>query len=242
MKIALIGFGRMGKAIEALAPHHEIVLKVDKENADNWTIPQLAKADVAIEFSQPESAFDNLVKCFEAGVPVVCGTTGWLKQREDLEKVCLEKNGGFFYASNFSIGVNIFFQLNKILAKMMDNHSQYNILLEEIHHIQKLDAPSGTAITLAEGILENTKRKEGWVKEQAIFDHEIPIRSKRIDQVPGTHSIHYSSPFDDIEIKHTAHSREGFARGAIKAAEWMVGKQGIYGMDDLLQLTMNDEL
>ena len=236
MKIALIGFGKMGKAIESLVPHHEIILKVDKENSNSWTIAQLAEADVAIEFSQPESAFDNLVKCFEAGVPVVCGTTGWLKQREELEKICNEKKGGFFYASNFSIGVNIFFQLNNILAKMMNDHSQYEISMEEIHHTQKLDAPSGTAITLAKGILQNIERKKGWVKEQAIFDHEIPIRSKRIANTPGTHSINYSSPFDDIEIIHTAHSREGFARGAIQAAEWMVGKQGIYGMEDMLKL------
>ena len=242
MKIALIGYGKMGKAIEALAPQHEIVLKIDKDNADNWTLDQLAKADVAIEFSMPETVFDNLVKCFEAGVPVVCGTTGWLKRREELEKICNEKNGGFFYASNFSIGVNIFFQLNKILAKMMNQHTQYNIEMEEIHHTQKLDAPSGTAITLAEGILENMDRKKGWVKEQTIFEHEIPIQSKRIDKVPGTHSINYSSPFDDIEIIHTAHSREGFARGAIQAAEWMIKKQGIYGMEDLLKSTMNDEL
>ena len=236
MKIALIGYGKMGQAIEALAPQHEIVLKVDKDNADDWTIEQLAQADVAIEFSLPHTAFDNLVKCFDANVPVVCGTTGWLKRRADLEKICLEKKGGFFYASNFSIGVNIFFQLNKILAKMMDQHTQYQISLEEIHHTQKLDAPSGTAITLAEGILENLERKKGWVKEQTIFDHELPIHSKRIGKVPGTHSITYSSPFDDIEITHTAHSREGFAVGAIKAAEWMVGKQGIYGMEDMLKM------
>jgi len=236
MKIALIGYGKMGKAIEALAPQHEIVLKVDKHNAENWTLKQLAEADVAIEFSLPESAFENLVKCFEAGVPVICGTTGWLKRRKELEKICLEKNGGFFYASNFSIGVNIFFQLNKVLAKMMNELGQYNISMEEIHHTQKLDAPSGTAITLAEGILENVERKNAWVKEQTIFEHEIPIHSKRIEKVPGTHSITYSSPFDDIEITHTAHSREGFARGAIKAAEWMVGKQGIYGMEDMLDI------
>jgi len=237
MKIALIGYGKMGKAIEALATQHEVVLKIDKEDADKWSLSKLTDADVAIEFSQPESAFENLVKCFDAGVPVVCGTTGWLNKRKELEK-----KGGFFYASNYSIGVNIFFQHNKILAKMMNSHSQYNISMEEIHHTQKLDAPSGTAITLAEGILENMERKKGWVKEQAIFNHEISIHSKRIDKVPGTHSINYSSPFDDIEIIHTAHSREGFARGAIKAAEWMVGKQGVYGMDDMLKLTMNDEL
>ena len=169
-------------------------------------------------------------------MPVVCGTTGWLNQREELEKICLEKKGGFFYASNFSIGVNIFFQLNKVLAKMMNHHPNYQIDLEEIHHTQKLDAPSGTAITLAEGILDNVERKKGWVKEQTIFDHEVPIRSKRIEKVPGTHSINYTSPFDDIEIIHTAHSREGFARGAIKAAEWMVEKQGVYGMDDMLKI------
>ena len=192
MKIALIGYGKMGKAIEALATQHEIVLKVDKDNADDWTIEQLAQADVAIEFSLPDTAFDNLVKCFEANVPVVCGTTGWLNKRDALEKICLEKNGGFFYASNFSIGVNIFFQLNKVLAKMMNHHPNYQIDLEEIHHTQKLDAPSGTAITLAEGILDNVERKKGWVKEQTIFDHEVPIRSKRIEKVPGTHTVSYT--------------------------------------------------
>lgn len=234
MKIALLGYGKMGQTIEALAHHHDFILKINKENADTYTVEQLAKADVAIEFSLPHTAFDNLVKCFDAKVPVVCGTTGWLDRRATLEKICLEKKGGFFYASNFSIGVNIFFQLNKILAKMMNHHSQYQINLEEIHHTRKLDAPSGTAITLAKDILENIDRKKSWVKETSTSEQELPIQSKRIGNVPGTHRIAYSSPFDDIEIIHTAHSREAFAKGAIKAAEWMVGKQGIYGMEDML--------
>ncbi len=236
MKIAILGYGKMGKTIEQLALEngHEIILKVDDSNAVSWTNQQLQNADVAIEFTNPESAIKNIKRCLESSVPVVCGTTGWLEKIDEVKEKCHAENGGFFYASNFSIGVNIFFKLNKILAKMMNDYPQYKITMEEIHHTQKLDAPSGTAITLAEGIIENVDRKSQWVKESNSSMEELPIFSKRIEKVPGTHQIKYDSPIDTIEIKHTAHSRLGFAKGALLAAEWMVGKKGIYGMKDLL--------
>lgn len=237
MKIAIIGYGKMGKTIEqlAIAKGHEIVLKVNKDNAHTWTNEELMKADVAIEFTQPESAIENITRCFSSGVPVVSGTTGWIEKMEEVKNSCQQKGGGFFYASNFSVGVNLFFKLNKILAKMMESYETYQISMEEIHHTQKLDAPSGTAITLAEGLLDNNQRKSKWVKETTEEKNEIPIRSKRIEQVPGTHSIHYDSEIDSIEIKHTAHSRLGFAKGALMAAEWMQNRKGIFGMEDLLE-------
>ena len=236
MRIAILGYGKMGKTIEQLALQkgHEIILKVDVANASTWTNQQLQNADVAIEFTRPESAVENIIRCFECGVPVVSGTTGWIELMDEVKNKCNDLNGGFFYASNFSIGVNIFFEVNKILAKMMSPYENYDISMEEIHHTQKLDAPSGTAITLAEGIMEEIKRKTRWVKEEASSKDELSIFSKRIDKVPGTHQINYDSPIDSIEIKHTAHSRLGFAQGALLAAEWMVGKQGIYGMKNLL--------
>jgi len=236
MKIAIIGYGKMGKTIEKLAVEkgHEIILKVDITNASTWKNEQLQDADVAIEFTRPESAIENIQRCFETGVPLISGTTGWVEKMDEVKEKCIAQKGGFFYASNFSIGVNIFFELNKILAKMMNAYDHYDISMEEIHHTQKLDAPSGTAITLAEGILENVNRKSNWVKEEANSKEELSIFSKRIEKVPGTHQINYDSPIDSIEIKHTAHSRLGFAKGALLAAEWMVGKKGIYGMTDLL--------
>lgn len=236
MDIAIIGYGKMGKTIEKLAEAagHKVVLIVDEQNKNDLYNGNLAKADVAIEFTRPEAAFDNITACFKAGVPVISGTTGWLDKFEKAKQICKENEGGFLYASNFSIGVNIFFALNKYLAKMMDQYSQYDISMEEIHHTQKLDAPSGTAITLAEGIIENIGRKENWQSEGADNDPIIPIFSKRIDKTPGTHTINYTSTVDAIEIKHTAHSREGFAKGALSAAEWIVGKKGIFGMNDLL--------
>ena len=236
MKIALIGYGKMGKTIEQLAIEkgYKIVLKVDINNAETWTNEELKEADVAIEFTRPESAIKNITRCFECGVPVISGTTGWVEKMEEVENTCKKMNGGFFYASNFSVGVNLFFKLNKILAKMMEVYDSYDISLEEIHHIQKLDAPSGTAITLAEGLLEKISRKSKWVKEAANQENELPIFSKRIENVPGTHSINYDSEIDSIEIKHTAHSRLGFAKGALMAAEWMNNRKGVYGMEDLL--------
>ena len=237
MKIALIGYGKMGKTIEQLALEkgYEIVLKVDIQNAQTWTNEELKQADVAIEFTQPESAIQNITRCFECGVPVISGTTGWVENMEEVKNACKKLEGGFFYASNFSVGVNLFFKLNKILAEMMAAYDSYDISLEEIHHTQKLDAPSGTAITLAEGLLEKISRKSKWVKESANQENELPIFSKRIENVPGTHSINYDSEIDSIEIKHTAHSRLGFAKGALMAAEWMNNRKGIYGMEDMLK-------
>ncbi len=232
MKIALLGYGKMGKVIEkiALERGHEIVLK--KSIADNFS--GLESADVAIDFSVPDSAMCNIITCFDTNIPVVCGTTGWLENYDQILKACHKKNGSFIYASNFSLGVNVFFELNDYLAKMMAKLNQYQISIEEIHHTQKLDAPSGTAISLAKAIIENTGYKN-WSLENATKD-EILIDAKRIENVPGTHSVFYDSKVDQIEIKHTAHNRDGFALGAIIAAEWLVGKKGVYTMKDVLSL------
>ncbi|MBX2877211.1 MAG: 4-hydroxy-tetrahydrodipicolinate reductase [Saprospiraceae bacterium] len=236
MKIALIGYGKMGKTIDQLAQAagHQVVARIDVGNQGDLSAESLTSADVAIEFTRPESAFNNIVTCLENGVPVVSGTTGWLDRLEEAKQLVEKYQGGLFYASNYSIGVNIFFAINKQLAKLMKRYDQYGISMEEIHHTQKLDAPSGTAITLAEGILGELSYKKSWVNEPSQQDEELPIISKRIDKVPGTHTIRYNSPIDNITITHTAHSREGFARGALAAAEWMVGKQGFYGMEDML--------
>jgi 4-hydroxy-tetrahydrodipicolinate reductase len=234
MKIALIGYGKMGKTIEKIATQrgHEVILRLDVTNPEDFK--ELYTADVAIEFTRPESAFQNLNRCMDAGVPVVCGTTGWLEKYDELVTICQECHGTFLYASNYSIGVNIFFEINRRLATMMDNYPMYDIDMEEIHHTQKLDAPSGTAITLAEGILQNIARKTQWVSNKIGEQTDITIASKRIDPAPGTHIITYNSPIDSIEITHTAHSREGFATGAVLAAEWLVGKKGVFSMKDML--------
>ncbi len=236
MKIALIGYGKMGKAIEdvALKNGHEIVLKITSQNTDDLIASNLQKADVAIEFTNPHSAVENIKKCFDANVPVVCGSTGWLNQWQEIENYCTEKNGALLFASNFSVGVNIFFELNKKLAMFMNNRPEYNISIEEIHHTQKKDAPSGTAITLAEGILKNNQNKEKWVLGETENNEKLSITCKRIDPAPGTHIISYDSPIDSIEIKHTAHNRIGFASGAVIAAEYILGKKGIFGMRDVL--------
>ena len=233
MKIALLGYGKMGKVIEriALERGHEIVLKKDHDN----TFEGLLNADVAIDFSVPDSAVGNISECLNNGIPVISGTTGWLADYPKMTQLCEEKNGSFIYASNFSLGVNVFFELNEYLAKMMANLKQYNVSMEEIHHTQKLDAPSGTAITLAEGVIKHTDYAN-WTLETPI-SNEIHIEAKRIENVPGTHSIFYDSEVDQIEIKHTAHSREGFALGAVVAAEWLVGKKGVFTMKDVLGLT-----
>jgi 4-hydroxy-tetrahydrodipicolinate reductase len=238
MKIALIGYGKMGKAIEEIAMKngHEVVLKITSQNISDFNIENLQKADVAIEFTNPHSAVDNLKKCFDANVPVVCGSTGWLDHWQEIENYCTEKNGTLLFASNFSVGVNIFFELNKKLAALMNNRPEYNISIEEIHHTQKKDAPSGTAITLAEGILNNNHNKEKWVLGETENKTELSITSKRIDPAPGTHIINYNSSIDSIEIKHTAHNRIGFASGAVLAAEFLKGKKGIYGMNDVLSI------
>ncbi len=233
MKIALLGYGKMGKVIEriALERGHEIVLKKDQNN----TFEGLLNADVAIDFSVPNSAVDNITECLNDGIPVISGTTGWLADYPKMVQLCEAKNGSFIYASNFSLGVNVFFELNEYLAKMMANLKQYKVSMEEIHHTQKLDAPSGTAITLAEGVIKHTDYAN-WTLETPI-SNEIHIEAKRIENVPGTHSIFYDSEVDQIEIKHTAHSREGFALGAVVAAEWLVGKKGVFTMKDVLGLS-----
>lgn len=233
MKIALLGYGKMGKTIEkiALKRGHEIVLKIDKNNSNY----NLNNVDIAIDFSVPTAAFNNIKKCIDNNVAVVSGTTGWLKKYDEIVDFCKQKNGAFIYASNFSLGVNIFFELNKNLAKMMQNLNQYNISLEEIHHTKKLDAPSGTAITLAEDIIKNTS-KQSWALDVTTNPNEIPIIAKRIPDVPGTHTVYYQSNVDTIEIKHTAHSREGFALGALVAAEWLFNKKGVFTMKDVLDL------
>lgn len=233
MKIALLGYGRMGQTIEqiALKRGHEIVLKVD-ENSKSYDI---TLADVAIDFSIPSVAFKNISNCLNNNVPVVSGTTGWLDKFDEAKELCNQNNGGFIYASNFSLGVNIFFELNDYLAKMMKNLSQYEISMEEIHHTKKLDAPSGTAITLAEDIIKHTN-KTNWALDVTKEENEIPIVAKRIPDVPGTHTVDYTSEVDTIEIKHTAHNRDGFALGAVIASEWLVGKTGVFTMKDVLGL------
>ena len=238
MKIALIGYGKMGKAIEevAIKNGHEIILKISSQNISDFNFENLQLADVAIEFTNPHSAVDNLKKCFDANVPVVCGSTGWLNKWQEIENYCTEKNGALLFASNFSVGVNIFFELNKKLAALMNNRPEYNISIEEIHHTQKKDAPSGTAITLAEGILNNNHNKEKWVLGETENNVELSITSKRIDPAPGTHIINYNSSIDSIEIKHTAHNRIGFASGAVIAASFIREKKGIFGMKDVLSI------
>jgi 4-hydroxy-tetrahydrodipicolinate reductase len=236
LKIALIGYGKMGKAIEeiALKKGHEIVLKVNIDNVEDLTAKKLQRADVAIEFTGPESAVENIKRCINSNVPIVSGSTGWLSQWEEIKETVAEKNGALIYASNYSIGVNIFFELNKYLSKLMKDYDEYDVKLEEIHHTQKKDAPSGTAISLAEQILENITSKKNWVNHLTTTPEELEIISKRMDPAPGTHIVTYHSPIDDIEIIHTAHNRMGFAGGAVKAAEFLVGKKGIFTMKDVL--------
>ncbi|HTL80962.1 MAG TPA: 4-hydroxy-tetrahydrodipicolinate reductase [Bacteroidia bacterium] len=242
MKIALLGYGKMGKIIEKIAVSrgHEIVLKVDKENADPFPENELKKADVAIEFSTPQTVVANILHAFDAKVPVVVGTTAWNDKMEYVSNACTEKSGGIFTASNFSLGVNLFFKLNEQLAKMMNAHPEYNVQMEEIHHVHKLDSPSGTGITLADGIIANLDRVKEWKDhpseiKTAVGANELPIVSKRVGEVPGTHSVIYTSAVDKITITHEAFSREGFALGAVVAAEFMKGKKGIFGMKDLLK-------
>lgn len=234
MKIALLGFGKMGKEIEkiALKRGHSIVIKADVD-----TVYNIKDADVAIDFSVPTSAVSNITNCFKNKVPVISGTTGWLDQYNNVIEECNENNGAFIYASNFSLGVNIFFEINTYLAKMMKQLKQYNVSIEEIHHTQKLDAPSGTAITLADGIIENSNFK-GWkLEEENPKENEIPIKAKRIENVPGTHTVTYQSEVDRIDITHTAHNRQGFAFGAVVAAEWIIGKTGVFTMNDVLNIS-----
>jgi len=231
MKIALLGYGKMGKAIEKIAVErgHQIVLKIAKKT----DLIDLTTADVAIDFSIPETAFYNITSSINLGVPIVSGTTGWLDKYDEVVELCKEKKGAFIYASNFSLGVNIFFEINKKLAKLMANYTDYKIGIEEIHHTQKLDSPSGTAITLANQILENINKSK-WVLGVTDNDNELPIVAKRIENVAGTHSIVYENDIDEIEITHKAKNRKGFALGAVIAAEWLINKKGVYSMKDVL--------
>ena len=233
MKIALLGYGKMGQVIEriALERGHEIVLKKSR----NATFEGLQMADVAIDFSIPNAALENISTCFENGIPVISGTTGWLEHYPKMVQLCDEKQGGFIYASNFSLGVNIFFELNSYLSKIMSQFTQYSTTIEEIHHTQKLDAPSGTAITLAENIIKHSDYSS-WALDEAKNSDELVIKAERIPNVPGTHTVTYQSVVDSIEIKHEAHNREGFALGAVIAAEWILGKKGVYSMKDVLNL------
>jgi len=230
MKLALLGYGKMGKTIERLAVEagHEVVFIKDRANERG----DLAEADVAIDFSTPEAAVNNISRCIMDGIPIVSGTTGWLKDYDKVLNLCEERNGSFIYASNFSIGVNLFFGLNEYLAKQMSSWPMYDISIEEIHHTEKKDAPSGTAISLAEGIIKNTA-KEAWQLDGQ-GDAVVPIHAKREEDVKGTHEITYSSEIDTISIKHEAHSRDGFAKGAILAAQWLQNKKGVFGMKDVL--------
>lgn len=237
MKIVLLGYGKMGKAIEeiALQRQHEIVCKVGIENLEDRTTENIKKGDVVIEFTGPDSAFENIKMCLDAGVPVVSGSTGWLKRYDEAKRYCEAKGGAFLYASNFSVGVNIFFELNRRLAELMNDHAEYGVDMKEIHHTQKLDAPSGTAITLAEQVIEKIDRKKKWVNAPAMDNDELSIISERIDPAPGTHIVTYHSEIDDITIMHTAHNRKGFATGAVLAAEFL-GKNrvGVFGMKEVL--------
>jgi len=239
MKIALIGYGKMGQMIEkiALERGHEIVLKITIDNTEDFTKENLAKADVAIEFSGPDAAYDNIIKCLTWSCPVVSGSTGWLSKKSEVEALVKSTNGSFIYASNYSLGVNLFFALNEKLAAIMKPYKQYDVTMEEIHHTAKQDAPSGTAITLAEGVLSHSLVKNKWVNDVASTEeNEINITSLRIDPYPGTHSVRYSSEVDDIEITHTAKTRHGFALGATLAAEYIYDKEGIFNMKQVLDL------
>lgn len=255
MRIALFGYGKMGKEIEqiALSRGHEVFLRINATNSTSLSNSDLQQCEVAIEFSAPHSAVPNMTKCFDAGIPIVVGTTGWYDKIQEVTNSCKEKNGSLFYTSNFSVGVNLFFKLNEQLAKMMNTYPDYNVSMEETHHIHKLDAPSGTAITLANGVINNLKRKSGW---QTITQYEkgrsgetekhsdspslplsgsdLLITSIRKNEVPGTHTVKYQSAIDDIEITHKAHNRKGFALGAVLAAEFIKNKKGVFGMNDLM--------
>ena len=237
MKIALSGYGKMGKEIEkiALERGHEIVAKFN--DPDDWAgkEDQLKTADVAIEFSMPHSVVSNIFKCFDANVPVVVGTTGWFGQLDHVKSVCREHNRSFLYASNFSIGVNLFFEINRTLARLMNEHEGYTVSIDETHHTSKVDSPSGTAIKLANDVIDGLDRKDVWVNKPNAKDYELEIISHRVENVPGTHHVKYESDIDEIQISHTAKSRAGFAKGAVLAAEWLANKKGVYTMNDLLK-------
>jgi 4-hydroxy-tetrahydrodipicolinate reductase len=236
MKIALVGYGKMGKIIEtvALSRGHEVVLRIDIDNAADLDAANAARADVAIEFTGPHSAFDNVSKCLDLGLPVVCGSTGWLERYAEIERKCRELDGSLLYASNFSVGVNIFFEINRRLAALMAAQPEYEVEVTEVHHTQKKDAPSGTAITIAEGILGSMPRKKRWVNHASSDPADLVIVSERTDPYPGLHRVSYRSAIDDIEIQHNAHSRNGFALGAVLAAEYIHRRKGVFGMKEVL--------
>ena len=247
MKIAILGYGKMGRIIEQFATErgHEIVLKVNVDNTEDLTLVNLKKADVAIDFSTPDAALSNIELCFDAGVPIVVGTTGWYGHLQTVKNKCEEGNNTLLYSSNFSIGVNVFFFVNKVLAKIMNRYPQYEVQVEEIHHTQKLDSPSGTAMTISEGILSELDRKNEWVNELIgsveefiVKPDQLLIESHRIEDVPGTHTVIYSSEVDDIEFKHKAHNRAGFALGAVLAAEWLENKTGFYTITDMFDFSV----
>ncbi|MBC7409748.1 MAG: 4-hydroxy-tetrahydrodipicolinate reductase [Arcicella sp.] len=238
MNIVLLGYGKMGKVIEKVAQSrgHNIVARIDVDNRQEFEKLTVSEVDAVIEFSHPSSAFQNVTSCLEKGFPVVCGTTGWLENKPIVEALTIEKGGAFFWSSNYSIGVNLFFELNKTLAKLMSPQKQYSVSTTEIHHTEKKDAPSGTAITLAEGIIQYLGDKTQWVSNEIPTQEEVAIWSAREGKVPGTHIIKYISDIDQIEISHVAHGREGFALGAVIAAEWIVGKKGVFDMKELLSI------
>ncbi len=238
MKIALIGYGKMGKEIRALAESrgHTIPLIIDVDNREDLTPESLKQADVAVEFTNPDAALQNIEACFDARVPVVSGTTGWTDKMDEVRKRCEEEKQAFFYASNYSLGVNILFHINRVLADIMNRYPGYEIMMEETHHVQKLDSPSGTAITLAEDILQRIDRKKKWVNRMTKRDDELSVISYRRDKVPGIHTVRYNSEMDTLTLTHSAKSRKGFALGAVMAAEFIVGKTGCFGMKDLLNL------
>lgn len=239
MNILILGYGKMGKIISEIAETrgHTIAAKINIDNRHELDQLDPKSIDVAIEFSQPEAAIENIKWAIERGIPVISGTTGWISKKPEINRYTLEKNGAFFYASNYSIGVNVFFKVNEFLAKLMKETTGYSVSMEEIHHTEKKDAPSGTAITLAQGIIKNSTTLQNWhlVGEKEDSPNSLPITTKRIDPAPGTHIVKYSSKIDDIEISHTAHSREGFALGAVLVAEWIPGKTGVLSMDDFLK-------
>ena len=238
MKIAILGYGKMGKIIEKLAKEkgHDIVLKIDDSNLDKLSVVNLKKADVAIEFTGPEAAFRNISLCFDAEIPVVSGTTGWLDKFDEVKERCQSEKLAFFYASNFSLGVNIFFKLNQHLAKIMNKFEGFDVSVDETHHIHKLDAPSGTAITITEDIISAVDRKSDWVKEKTEYTRQIAIKSFREGENPGAHTVSYNSPIENIIITHESKNREGLAQGALLSAEFIIGKTGVFGMDDLLDI------
>ena len=250
MNIALLGYGKMGKIIERIATDrgHNIVLKIDYDNQHELTTENLRKADAAIEFTTPGSVLNNIQHCFDAEVPIVVGTTGWYEHLDEVKQECLQGDHTLLYASNFSVGVNIFFHINRQLAKLMNNYPYYDVQVEEIHHTQKLDSPSGTAITIAEGIIDNLNRKKEWVNalsaegndpgDHNVKSDQVLIESFRVNNVPGTHTVIYDSEVDTIEFKHTAHNRNGFALGAVLAAEWIQRKKGFFPVEEMFDFNI----